>query len=119
VKPVGFGVYYSYMVDPIHSMWNEQFMVHSWFAQEGSTPVTVEFGLPSHSTVASSYLHATNTAGAVELISAKLNLIAQLYRINTVAEPEAPPSTSKIKRLRLTAARTSPAGGLYQAGTLL
>jgi hypothetical protein len=110
VKPDGFGVYYPYLVDPIHSMWNEPFMVHSLSAQEGSTPVTVEFGLPSRSTVTSSYLHATNVAGAVELISAKLNLNAKLYCINNVAEPEALPSTSKMECLRLTAAKTSPAG---------
>jgi hypothetical protein len=46
VKSAGSGAYY-YVIVPIQSMWNDQFMAHSWSAQEDSTPITMEFGLPS------------------------------------------------------------------------
>jgi hypothetical protein len=51
------------------------------------------------------------------LNATKWNLNAQLCCINTVAALEAPPFTSKMQRLALTSARTSPEGGLYQSVT--
>jgi hypothetical protein len=68
--------------------------------------------------VTHSYLLAKNTLSETVLNATKLNFNAQLCRITTVAALEAPPFTSKMQRLALTSARTSPEGGLYQSVTL-
>jgi len=61
VKSAGFGAYY--VIVPINSTWNDQFMAHSWFGQEESTPITVEFGLPSQLQSDQFILLAKNTLG--------------------------------------------------------
>jgi hypothetical protein len=54
-------------------MWNDQFMAHSWSAQEESKPITVEFGLPSqlHSDPTHSHLLAKNTLSEIVLNATK------------------------------------------------
>jgi len=70
VKSAGFGAYY-YVIIPIHSMWNDRFMAHSWSAQEESTPITVEFGLTSQLQSDQFILLAKNTVSEVMLIATK------------------------------------------------
>jgi len=117
VKRAGFGAYY-YMIVPIHSMCNDQFMANSWAAQKRAHHSLLSLYYLFNSTVTNSCLLVKNTLSEVVLNATKCNLNVRLYCINTSAALEAPPFTSKMQRRGHTSARTSPEGSLYQSVTL-